>query len=65
MIDRLGESTCSTGTHANWPARARYAKDVAPDIARERADLIHAEVTETRFGGRPRIQLDQQGSGLP
>jgi hypothetical protein len=43
MIDRLGESTCSTGKHASWPARARHANYIDPDIAGQRADLIHTD----------------------
>ncbi|WP_235564966.1 hypothetical protein [Modestobacter sp. Leaf380] len=33
MADRLGESTCRTGRHQDWPAQSRYASFVE-DLAR-------------------------------
>ncbi|WP_253010730.1 hypothetical protein [Klenkia sp. PcliD-1-E] len=29
MLDRLGETTCRSGRHQDWPARSRYASTVS------------------------------------
>ena len=41
MTARLGESSCRTGKHQDWPADSRYATYLGQ--ANERADLIHVD----------------------
>lgn len=43
MASRLGQSTCSTGTHQDWPAASRHDSFSGPAAARERDDLFHAD----------------------
>lgn len=41
MTNRLGESTCRSGKHQDWPADGRFATYL--DHATDRADLIHSD----------------------
>ncbi len=43
MTDRLGESTCRTGKHTDWPAAARHATYL--DTHTTRADAIAADTS--------------------
>lgn len=50
MFDRLGESSCRTGKHQEWPAAGRYDAYTDVRAARERAQLL---VADTRRPGDP------------
>ena len=43
LATRLGESTCRTGRHQDWPAASRHDSYAGPAAARERDDLFHAD----------------------
>ena len=43
LATRLGESTCRTGTHQDWPAAARHDKFSGDQDTRTRDDLFHAD----------------------
>ena len=47
MQGRLGESTCRTGRHQDWPAETRYTAYVGDHLADDRADLIFADTHPT------------------
>ncbi len=46
MQNRLGESTCRTGKHQDWPADSRYAAYFSDDAADDRANLIYTDTHE-------------------
>jgi hypothetical protein len=43
MTNRLGESTCRTGRHQDWPAESRYHNYFADELMNDRADRIHLD----------------------
>lgn len=43
LATRLGESTCRTGKHQDWPAAARYDALTAHQAVQERHNLFHAD----------------------
>lgn len=43
MQNRLGESTCRSGKHQDWPAESRHAAYVGNELANSRADAIYAD----------------------
>jgi hypothetical protein len=44
MFTRLGESTCRTGKHQDWPAAGRIDAYASRDATEERQDLFKADV---------------------
>lgn len=46
MHTRLGESTCRSGKHQDWPAEARYTAFFGDELANDRADLIYTDTHE-------------------
>jgi hypothetical protein len=55
MIARLGESTCRTGKHADWPAESRHATYRGRAAVEDRQSVIHLDahrITELRAAGR-------------
>ena len=44
MFTRLGESTCRTGKHQDWPAAGRIDTYASRDATEERQDLFKADV---------------------
>lgn len=40
---RLGESTCRTGPHQDWPAASRYAAYTSDNAVAERRELFHLD----------------------
>jgi hypothetical protein len=43
MSNRLGESTCRTGKHIDWPAEGRYGAFAEDDSSEERQRVIYAD----------------------
>ena len=43
MTNRMGESTCRTGKHQDWPAESRYTAFFSDELASDRADVIHID----------------------
>jgi hypothetical protein len=43
MANRLGESTCRTGTHQNWPAESRVTTYTQPAATTDRQALLAAD----------------------
>jgi len=43
MTSRMGESSCRTGKHQDWPAESRYTAFFSDELANDRADLIHID----------------------
>jgi hypothetical protein len=51
MQGRLGESTCRTGKHVDWPAEGRIVAHSSQEAVEERQTVIHLDshpVTELR-----------------
>lgn len=48
VASRLGESTCRTGKHQEWPAAARYDASTTPEATTARHDLIHTDTHPPR-----------------
>lgn len=46
LAGRLGESTCRTGKHQDWPAASRYDAFISGAVARQ--DLFHADTHPPR-----------------
>jgi hypothetical protein len=55
MTSRLGESSCRTGRHQDWPAESRHAAHDATDAGDDRAEMIYRDThPPTSIGtGRP------------
>lgn len=45
---RLGESTCRTGQHQDWPAASRYAAYTSKEAIAERRELFHLDTHPPR-----------------
>lgn len=45
LATRLGESTCRTGSHQDWPAASRYDSFTNPETVTGRLDLFHLDAT--------------------
>ena len=58
LTARLGESTCRTGKHQDWPAAARYDAYTSPRAIGARHDLFHADT-------HPPVQLRSTANGRP
>lgn len=43
MTSRLGESTCRTGTHIDWPAAGRHATFTGPPATEDRQTVIYTD----------------------
>lgn len=43
MLTRLGESTCRTGRHIDWPAESRFATFTGADATEDRQTVIHTD----------------------
>lgn len=43
MQNRLGESTCRSGKHQDWPAESRHAAYLSAELADDRADVIFGD----------------------
>jgi hypothetical protein len=43
MTSRIGESSCRTGKHQDWPAESRYTAFFSDELANDRADVIHID----------------------
>lgn len=55
MFGRLGESTCRTGKHVDWPAESRHVAYSSSSAVEDRQTVIHLDghpVTELRAAGR-------------
>jgi len=45
---RLGESTCRTGQHQDWPAASRYAAYTSDEAVADRRELFHLDTHPPR-----------------
>jgi hypothetical protein len=45
---RLGESSCGTGRHQDWPAASRYAAYTSDEAAADRRELFHLDTHPPR-----------------
>jgi len=54
LAQRLGEGTCRTGKHQDWPAEPRYLAYTEPAAAKARDDVLYADT-------HPPAQLRQHG----
>ena len=56
MLDRLGENSCRTGKHTDWPAASRHAAFISDEAIAERQQVIFNDA-------RPVVDLDAERHG--
>ena len=46
MLNRLGESGCRTGKHAEWPAKSRHLSYNSDEAVEDRQTLYYQDTAE-------------------